>query len=223
MVVLEHCMGYIKRLKLRTVTISVIVSSLVLITYQIMISYKITDSGIQNQPKNTHNVADSSFENQAENSRLEKEETRKIEGISSWKKFHSDVENSIHSIQNNLTFKGVLKNDKKYIPNSNGKIVCSLDSIEIDVSRVNDDYCDCPTDGMDEPGTNACQHGKFFCEYQAKSKHHLKSVPSSRVNDGICDCCDGSDEWGGMVLSNRLSDDIQKSLGRFQTPCSNHC
>lgn len=20
-------------------------------------------------------------------------------------------------------------------------------------------------------------------------------IPSSRVNDGICDCCDGSDEW----------------------------
>lgn len=20
-------------------------------------------------------------------------------------------------------------------------------------------------------------------------------IPSSRINDGICDCCDGSDEW----------------------------
>ena len=26
-----------------------------------------------------------------------------------------------------------------------------------------------------------------------------KILPSSRVNDGICDCCDGSDEWAGPL------------------------
>jgi hypothetical protein len=26
------------------------------------------------------------------------------------------------------------------------------------------------------------------------------SVPSSRVNDNICDCCDGSDEYGNILL-----------------------
>lgn len=28
------------------------------------------------------------------------------------------------------------------------------------------------------------------------------SIPSSRVNDNICDCCDGSDEW---LTRNRSS------------------
>jgi hypothetical protein len=29
-------------------------------------------------------------------------------------------------------------------------------------------------------------------------------VLSSRVNDGICDCCDGSDEWAQIHLPIRL-------------------
>lgn len=46
----------------------------------------------------------------------------------------------------------------------------------------------------------------FYC----KSKGHKPSyIPSSLVNDGVCDydlCCDGSDEWshvGGVVCENR--------------------
>ena len=26
------------------------------------------------------------------------------------------------------------------------------------------------------------------------------SVPSSHVNDGVCDCCDGSDEWKRKIV-----------------------
>ena len=63
--------------------------------------------------------------------------------------------------------------------------------------QVNDDYCDCPDDGSDEPSTGACSGSVFVCSDQTRSKGHDKasSIPGSRINDGVCDCCDGSDEW----------------------------
>lgn len=56
---------------------------------------------------------------------------------------------------------------------------------------VNDNYCDC---GDDEPETNACS---FYSSdlFHCKSKVFTNQrIPLSRVDDGICDCCDGSDE-----------------------------
>jgi protein kinase C substrate 80K-H len=105
-----------------------------------------------------------------------------------------------------------------------------LDGIKtIPWSAVNDDYCDC-TDGSDEPGTflsavvftqvlqaslgtSACSGNTFYC---ANEGHIGASIPSSRVNDGLCGrffalpyppstdtssepaCCDGSDEPAGV-------------------------
>lgn len=42
-----------------------------------------------------------------------------------------------------------------------GKLVCSGDSAHTEIAwdRVNDDFCDCPGDGSDEPGTSACSNG----------------------------------------------------------------
>ena len=75
---------------------------------------------------------------------------------------------------------------------------------------VNDDYCDC-ADGSDEPSTAACSglvpHACFVCRRDIGTGMHREDprcIPISRVNDGICDCCDGSDEiWasGGLTLT----------------------
>eukprot|EP01089_Gocevia_fonbrunei_P016004 TRINITY_DN4857_c0_g1_i1.p1 TRINITY_DN4857_c0_g1~~TRINITY_DN4857_c0_g1_i1.p1 ORF type:complete len:209 (+),score=14.96 TRINITY_DN4857_c0_g1_i1:56-682(+) len=66
---------------------------------------------------------------------------------------------------------------------------CFSSSKQIPYEWINDDYCDCPEDGSDEPGTSSCSKGFFWC------KDHSKQIFSSMVNDGICDCCDHSDEY----------------------------
>lgn len=43
-------------------------------------------------------------------------------------------------------------------------------------------------------GTAACGNGHYYCE---NIGHIGQYILSSRVNDGICDCCDGSDEHAG--------------------------
>lgn len=57
---------------------------------------------------------------------------------------------------------------------------------------VNDDHCDC---GHDELLSSACSYrssGRLFqCE---DNRYFNQSLFLSRVGDGVCDCCDGSDE-----------------------------
>lgn len=52
------------------------------------------------------------------------------------------------------------------------EFVCLFDRETIDSSKINDDYCDCE-DGTDEPGTNACTNGKFYCESDIYKRHGL--------------------------------------------------
>ena len=59
---------------------------------------------------------------------------------------------------------------------------------------VGDDFCDC---GSDEADTGACPDTLYTCP---NLPHKSAQVFSSRVNDGLCDCCDGSDEWQRPTL-----------------------
>jgi len=99
----------------------------------------------------------------------------------------------------NWTFalRGVRERDAKYYTGES--FVCRDGSKTVPGSYVNDDYCDCETDGSDEPGTSACVRGHFFCPNRG---YKSVTISSSRVHDGFCDCCDGSDEDGLIVCTN---------------------
>ena len=61
-----------------------------------------------------------------------------------------------------FTVLGVMASDlDRYKPNSAGVFTCLDQSMQMHFSRVNDDYCDCPMDGSDEPGTDACPTGRY--------------------------------------------------------------
>mmetsp|Transcript_18197 Transcript_18197/g.30991 ORF Transcript_18197/g.30991 Transcript_18197/m.30991 type:complete len:337 (-) Transcript_18197:3950-4960(-) len=68
---------------------------------------------------------------------------------------------------------------------------------------LNDGFCDCPGTGFDEPGTAACagflpsKTKTFYCGVD----HDIYIFPS-RVGDGVCDCCDGSDEKSGVCKND---------------------
>lgn len=98
---------------------------------------------------------------------------------------------------------------------------CATSGRQISVDKINDNYCDCPADGSDEPRTNACANGNFMCLKWIKP--FPESIPSGWVNDGVCDCCDGSDEWKMIKSVPDLDVSLQNKIGRYLSPCPNQC
>ncbi|KAL3787253.1 hypothetical protein HJC23_004127 [Cyclotella cryptica] len=106
---------------------------------------------------------------------------------------------------------------------SNAWFSTSPESLQtIPADKINDGYCDCPLDGLDELETGACagsvdgmwagvskarvkegEHSFFACPQQPALR-----LPLSRVNDGICDCCNGADERG----SQKCGDNCEQVL-----------
>lgn len=78
---------------------------------------------------------------------------------------------------------------------------------------MNDDYCDCDSAVQsDEPSTSACGNARFFCAFQLElsvDSLSAKSIPSSRVDDGIVDCCDASDEYSSVYSQDKQRRAIQ--------------
>lgn len=106
--------------------------------------------------------------------------------------------------------RGVAPGEQALFQETSGGFHC-LNGAVVPRDALNDDYCDC-ADGSDEPGTAACSgwpgrfrrlatavgestavvEGLFYC---ANAGSQPQYVYNSRVNDGVCDCCDGMDEW----------------------------
>jgi hypothetical protein len=91
-------------------------------------------------------------------------------------------------------------------------------------SLFNDNYCDC---GTDEPGTSACslftqslsttQDGGAVASFQCVTELPIPQlVYLSRVGDGICDCCDGSDEPNGTTFCANTCEEERMRFVRQQ-------
>lgn len=86
-------------------------------------------------------------------------------------------------------------------------------SSALGLSRVNDNFCDCPLDGSDEPGTAACAAGRFWCKNVGGRAMFMSS---SRIDDGVCDCCDGSDEPPDAQCPNTCRAEAAKAAERIR-------
>lgn len=74
---------------------------------------------------------------------------------------------------------------------------------------MNDEFCDCEVDGLDEPGTSACKNAQFYC---VNVGYRGQFLFSSNVNDGVCDCCDGSDEYSSGAVCVNTCDVLGESV-----------
>ena len=90
----------------------------------------------------------------------------------------------------------------------------SSTKIKIQPHQINDGHCDCPHEnGIDEPDTDACSGSTDWAgipppddDQDATATITCPQQPNvvlskSKINDGICDCCDGFDEENNSAVS----------------------
>ncbi|KAL3779959.1 hypothetical protein ACHAW5_000679 [Stephanodiscus triporus] len=125
----------------------------------------------------------------------------------------------------------------------------AIGAVPVPPSRIDDGYCDCPYDGgIDEPNTSACSGStadgysswagmgvvvrdrdrdrdrrrlparKFACPRQPSLL-----LPYSRLNDGICDCCDGADEMSPSSSSSSSSSSSREVGVAAASSCPDTC
>ena len=95
-----------------------------------------------------------------------------------------------------------------------------ISSTLVPFANVNDGVCDAARNAgeptwvvLDEPGTGACApDGHFLCFNMVGA---VDLLPASRVGDGVCDCCDASDEASDEAKW------LREQLGRAQ--CVDEC
>jgi len=93
-------------------------------------------------------------------------------------------------------------------------LVLSLSSAPIIVK--DDDYCDDTAHGTDERNSSACTFvpslkAAFVCAGETSA-----SIPLSRVGDGVCDCCDGSDELAGKCQDTCAQEKLDAKVQALQ-------
>lgn len=80
---------------------------------------------------------------------------------------------------------------KQNIDEASSTFTCFDGSKTISLELFNDGFADCP-DSSDEPSTGIDPNSTFWCRNELVASTKIKGWS---VGDGICDCCDGSDEF----------------------------
>ena len=215
----------VPRLRRGKIIASLILCAMMFIIYQLAFvaelsleekhKYKLSSekkhTGISSDPpKILNSILEKNFESQNEEPKFLNKE------IVPGSKSKLDIKN-----ENKVNINLVTPVDKASLSTSGSEFKCKLSGKVLPSDKVNDDYCDCPEDGSDEPLTNACDKSIFICK--SSNKNSPSTIPSNWVNDGVCDCCDGSDEWHEKKLNLPLPMSLQKKINRFLSPCPSNC